>query len=1120
VYRRGNMKKRVILLIAVAVFSGTAVFLMSNHASGDPITVNKPFHFRDNRSANSVGFRPGDFLTFGAQSVIPNGDNGTTGEATQGSTHKNLTFYNYCVSPNFFAWSVRYDSSLTGQWNLTFTNGQDTASAVTPSVGNASLVPFAFNVAISGSGLTPTFSWTFPDGFTPDGVRIQIWDLQNPVANLRDVIHAQNFQGNPGSFTVPSTFSCGKALEPGHHYSLEISPALTRGVPLGDNTTIVSRSRSFFDFVPLEPSAPPNVVLPTVIPGPTPAYSFHTTVVGGQTIFIDPPVAIGYDYAIGSGDPNFASVTLPTGIGDNLFDLYLFDGTNWVFKTHLTGGNTYTFDPGGVDRFRILGIEPSTGLDPQNPTAFITGLTFMNSGEFTGTMTPLINFSMTLYDDFSGTYIDKTKWSEGEWVREIDTTNHRLLMKQASPSPTAIDGYPYNDNNNLGFADPDSVNSMQADVTLLQNTVTNNGHTRARLMGRFYNDGTPGGGMIGDIQAEISLRMEPTGLVAYWYVNKNINFDGTNSTKLKSGNFTTPINIGTTYTLSIAYDGAETFTFKIGNETVTAGPSGIPARVSSASSPVKVLSTRVQVDDATSSGYVSAAFDNVLKNSIPYDDFSSSVIDPAKWTSYEFVREISEGKLRLGIRSSWASASTSHNRLEFVDPSSINVLRAKVTPLTYQNNQGEDIVARMGGRYYNDGTPGGGFLGEVGADVRIGETEVGPVGHWNVWNYIDATDENDTKTIAAGQFAKPISLNNTYTLLLGWDGGRLIFGLDDEVVYYTPTTSINPPNLPWKELGVRVKNPVGKEAIIEASFDEVMVGGSCCPAIDVNPQTIDFGKVLPGGTSDQTVTVTNVGSVTLTLGTIGSPSAPFSITGGTCTNNQTLATQGSCSLIIRFAPTAYGVFTSSFSIPSDDPAQPIVTVDPVNGTSPDHFTLTVSKSGTGNGTVTSSPAGINCGSSCTEDVQPGKKITLKAKADTNSTFTGWSGGGCTGTKTCTVTVNTAVTVTADFALKIPDISVAQTSLDFGSVKLGKKVTKTLKIGNNGSGDLMITLSGLEETDFSIQGSSSVTIKGKKSYTLKVLFTPKSSGPKAATLGITSNDPDTPTINISLSGTAQ
>jgi len=102
----------------------------------------------------------------------------------------------------------------------------------------------------------------------------------------------------------------------------------------------------------------------------------------------------------------------------------------------------------------------------------------------------------------------------------------------------------------------------------------------------------------------------------------------------------------------------------------------------------------------------------------------------------------------------------------------------------------------------------------------------------------------------------------------------------------------------------------------------------------------------------------------------------------------------------------------------------------------------------------------------------------------------------------------------------PDISVAQTSLDFGSVKLGKKVTKTLKITNNGSGDLVITLSGLEGTDFSIQGSSGATIKGKKSYSLKVLFTPTSADLKTATLEITSNDPDTPIWDILLSGIGQ
>jgi hypothetical protein len=1067
---------------------------------------------------------PGDRLEFGAVSVIPDGDSGTTGVATQGSTTKPLYFEPFSTAPHFFSNAVKYNSNLTDQWNLEFTNGQDTASVLTPPVGNAPALPFASSVAISGSGLTPTFSWTFPSEFTPDGVRIQIWDLQSgPVGTSRvvDIIHTQNFQGNPGSFTVPSTFSSGKILEEGHRYSLEISPALTRGVQLGDNRTILSRSRSLFDFVLLSADAPPNVVLPIVTPGPTPVYSFHTTVVGGQTIFIDPPVAIGYDYAIGTGDPNFASATLPTGIGDNQFDLYLFNGTEWVFKTHLTGGNTYTFDPGGVDRFRILGTEPSAGLDPQNSTAFITGLTFVNSGEFTGTMTPLINFSIEPYDDFSGTYIDKSKWQEAEWVREIDTANQRLLIKQSSPSPIVIDNYPYNDSNSLNFSDPNSVNSIQADVTILQNNITGQAHTRVRVAGRGYNDGTSGGGMIGDIFAEISLRGEPTGLFSRWAVSRFTNADGTTSTNLGQGNFTTPINLGATYTLYISYDVATNrFTFRLGTEEKTFGPAGLPTRVGNANSPSKNLSTRVQVDDSTSSGFVSAAFDNVYKNGTLYDNFSSPTIDPAKWNNYEFVREIDQGKLRSKVRSSSGSTSSNHIRLEFVDPSSINVLRAKVTPLTYQNNQGENIVARMGGHYYNDGTPGGGFLGEVGADVRIGGAEVGLVGHWNVWNYIDATDENDTKTIAAGQFAKPISLNNTYTLLLGWDGGRLIFGLDDEVVYYTPTTNINPPNLPWKELGVRVKNPTGKEAIIEASFDEVMIGASCCPEIDVNPQSVEFGKVLPGGTSDQTVTVTNVGSVTLTLGTIGSPSAPFSIAGGTCSNNQTLPPQGGCTLVIRFAPTAYGVYTSSFTIPSDDPAQPIVTVDPVNGTSPDHFTLTVSKSGTGNGSVTSSPAGINCGSSCTENVQPGKKITLKAKADTNSTFTGWSGGGCSGTGTCVVIMNADIAVAAGFAAKTPDISVAQTPLDFGSVKVGKKVTKTLKIGNNGTGDLLITLSGLEETDFSIQGSSSVIIKSKKSYTLKVLFTSKSTGSKTGTLRITTNDSGKPTIDIPLSGTGQ
>jgi len=78
------------------------------------------------------------------------------------------------------------------------------------------------------------------------------------------------------------------------------------------------------------------------------------------------------------------------------------------------------------------------------------------------------------------------------------------------------------------------------------------------------------------------------------------------------------------------------------------------------------------------------------------------------------------------------------------------------------------------------------------------------------------------------------------------------------------------------------------------------------------------------------------------------------------------------------------------------------------------YALTITKTGTGSGIVTSNPAGINCGTDCTESYASGTVVTLTATPDANSIFTGWSGGGCSGTGPCTVTVNAATTVTATF----------------------------------------------------------------------------------------------------------
>ena len=82
-------------------------------------------------------------------------------------------------------------------------------------------------------------------------------------------------------------------------------------------------------------------------------------------------------------------------------------------------------------------------------------------------------------------------------------------------------------------------------------------------------------------------------------------------------------------------------------------------------------------------------------------------------------------------------------------------------------------------------------------------------------------------------------------------------------------------------------------------------------------------------------------------------------------------------------------------------------------TSSSNLSLTVNKAGNGSGTVSSTPAGINCGSDCFESYAKGTSVTLTATPATGSTFGGWSGG-CSGTGKCTIIANTTLSITATF----------------------------------------------------------------------------------------------------------
>ncbi|MGB3918523.1 MAG: polysaccharide deacetylase family protein [Thiothrix litoralis] len=92
----------------------------------------------------------------------------------------------------------------------------------------------------------------------------------------------------------------------------------------------------------------------------------------------------------------------------------------------------------------------------------------------------------------------------------------------------------------------------------------------------------------------------------------------------------------------------------------------------------------------------------------------------------------------------------------------------------------------------------------------------------------------------------------------------------------------------------------------------------------------------------------------------------------------------------------------------------------IPGTSPTPQPLTINKTGTGLGTVSSLPAGINCGTDCAENYTSGTSVTLAATAATGSTFAGWSGAGCSGTQaSCVVNMTAAQTVTANFTTNTP-----------------------------------------------------------------------------------------------------
>lgn len=159
------------------------------------------------------------------------------------------------------------------------------------------------------------------------------------------------------------------------------------------------------------------------------------------------------------------------------------------------------------------------------------------------------------------------------------------------------------------------------------------------------------------------------------------------------------------------------------------------------------------------------------------------------------------------------------------------------------------------------------------------------------------------------------------------------------------------------------------------------------PAITVTPPQFNVGVLT--GTVETGALVTVVANTPATVGTISYPTA----------------TTWSCPI----SNLALG--DNTFTVTATDAAGNAGTASVViNARS-----LTATKRGNGTGTVFSFPGGITCGSACNTTFASATAVTLTAVPDPGSTFVGWSGGGCSGTQPCSISLTGDSTVFAIFA---------------------------------------------------------------------------------------------------------
>lgn len=334
----------------------------------------------------------------------------------------------------------------------------------------------------------------------------------------------------------------------------------------------------------------------------------------------------------------------------------------------------------------------------------------------------------------------------------------------------------------------------------------------------------------------------------------------------------------------------------------------------------------------------------------------------------------------------------------------------------------------------------------------------------------------------------------------------------------------------------------------------LVAGTRPAPRIAVNPRSLAFGMVGLGGTGSANLAVQNPGSIRLEVSRVAINNNQFSVTG---TGRLNVEPGAQSVLRVRFTPRSAGIQIAQLTLNSNDPSTPVLHVRlvgigqavpnisvpgslnlgniPVGR--PTSRALTVRNVGTGNLRVTRvtvdnglfrvSPNRFvvrpNAHANVTISIVPRRvgvvpgKLSIesndpdKAKVEVNLRANGVRSR----PSTPPVVKATPVRPVVKVVLR-PNIRVEPNRLDFGNRKVGQPFTRGLTVRNTGTSRLFVSKVSSSSSSFQVR-IGAFRVDPGKTRGVPVQFTAGAKGPKAGTITITSNDPDSRIVRVTVRG---